>query len=106
MIDSCSRFELDFVFSTLWSTISLLLRTLPLLRNSFLNHRHQVSIAAAGFLSHWCSLADKSQFGRQFVEDDSPLSAMNITQPIDENWRYEDPEYRKWKNLEAEILNL
>ncbi|CAF2074626.1 unnamed protein product [Brassica napus] len=35
----------------------LLLITLPLLRNCFLNHRHQVSIAAAGFLSHrrWCS---------------------------------------------------
>nr|VDD50871.1 unnamed protein product [Brassica oleracea] len=35
----------------------LLLITLPLLRNCFLNHRHQVSIAAVGFLSHhrWCS---------------------------------------------------
>ncbi|CAN6923870.1 unnamed protein product [Brassica oleracea] len=28
---------------------------------------------------------DKSQFGRQFVEDNSPLSAMNSTQPINQN---------------------
>ncbi|KFK33996.1 hypothetical protein AALP_AA5G088200 [Arabis alpina] len=89
-------------------TSLLLLRTLPLLRNCFLNHRHQVSIAAAGFLSHrrrlWCSLADKPQF----LEDDSraegSAAAMNSTPLVDDDWRFEDPDYRKWKNLEAEIL--
>ncbi|VVB04618.1 unnamed protein product [Arabis nemorensis] len=89
-------------------TSLLLLRTLPLLHNGFLNHRHQIRIAAAGFLSHrrrlWCSLADKPQFR----EDDSPAegsaTAMNSTPLVDDNWRLEDPDYRKWKNLEAEIL--
>ncbi|CAA7036716.1 unnamed protein product [Microthlaspi erraticum] len=89
-------------------TSLLLLRTLPLLRNGFLNHRHQVCVAAAGFLSHrrrlWCSLADKPQLR----EDDSPgegsAAAMNFKPPVDESWRYEDPDYRKWKNLETEIL--
>ncbi|KAF8094927.1 hypothetical protein N665_0348s0010 [Sinapis alba] len=88
-----------------------LLRTLPLLRNGFLNHRHQFSIASsAGFLTHrrhrrllCSSLADKPQL----CEDDSPVpaAAVNSTAPVvDDNWRYEDPDYRKWKNLEAEIL--
>ncbi|KAF2579006.1 protein DCL, chloroplastic isoform X2 [Brassica napus] len=85
-------------------TSLLLLRTLPLLRNGFLNYRHQFSIASAGFHSHrrrlLCSLADKPQFR----EDDSPMPAMSSTAPVDDNWRYEDPDYRKWKNLEAEIL--
>ncbi|KAJ0241665.1 DCL protein [Hirschfeldia incana] len=87
-------------------TSLLLLRTLPLLRNGFLNHNPQFSIASASFLSHRrrllsCSLADKPQFR----EDDSP--AMKSTKApvvVDESWRYEDPDYRKWKNLEAEIL--
>lgn len=89
-------------------TSLLLLRTIPLLRNGFLNQRHQVSIAAAGFLSHrrrlLCSLADKPQFR----EDDSPAegssATMNSTPLVGDNWRFEDPDYRKWKNLEAEIL--
>uniref|UniRef100_A0A1J3I6G6 Protein DCL, chloroplastic n=1 Tax=Noccaea caerulescens TaxID=107243 RepID=A0A1J3I6G6_NOCCA len=89
-------------------TSLLLLRTLPLLRNGFLSNRHQVSFAAAGFLSHrrrlWCSLADKPQLR----EDDSPAegsaAAMNLKPLVDDSWRYEDPDYRKWKNLEAEIL--
>lgn len=87
----------------------LLPRTLPLLRNGFLNRRHhQFSIASSSacFLSRRrrllsCSLADKPQFRE---EDDSPVK-VNSTAPVDdENWRYEDPDYRKWKNLEAEIL--
>ncbi|KAF8094122.1 hypothetical protein N665_0369s0006 [Sinapis alba] len=90
-------------------TSLLLLRTLPLLRNGFLSHRHQVSNAAAGFLSHrqrvLCSLAEKPQFR----EDDSPgdgsaTAAINSTPSVDDSWRFEDPDYRKWKNLEAEIL--
>lgn len=90
-------------------TSLLLLRTLPLLRNGLINHRHQVGIAAAGLLSHrrrlLCSLADKPQL----CEDDSPTersgAAMNTTSPVGDNsWRFEDPDYRKWKNLEAEIL--
>ncbi|CAH8337350.1 unnamed protein product [Eruca vesicaria subsp. sativa] len=80
-------------------TSLLLFRTLPLLRNGFLNHRHQVSIADRRRLC--CSLADKPQF----IEDDSPaVAAMNSTPRIDESWRYEDPDYRKWKNIEAEIV--
>lgn len=90
-------------------TSLLLLRTLPLLRNGFINHRHQVGIVASGCLSQrrrlLCSLADRPQF----YEDDSTAErsggAMNTTSPVvDNSWRFEDPDYRKWKNLEAEIL--
>ncbi|ESQ37313.1 hypothetical protein EUTSA_v10002669mg [Eutrema salsugineum] len=89
-------------------TSLLLLRTLPLLRNGFLNHRHQVSIAAAGFLSHrrrlWCALADKPQFQGDDSRAEASAAAMKSPSPVDDSWRYEDPDYRKWKNLEAEIL--
>lgn len=92
-------------------TSLLLLRTLPLLRNGFLSHRHQVRIAAAGFLSRrqrlLCSLAEKPQLR----EDDSPGEEGSATAAISskpstggDNWRFEDPDYRKWKNREAEIL--
>ncbi|AEE78185.1 hypothetical protein AtNW77_Chr3g0200701 [Arabidopsis thaliana] len=94
-------------------TSLLLLRTLPLLRNGFLNHRHQVGIVAGGILSHrrrlLCSLADRPQFyeNNDSVSpvEGSGAAAMNVTSPVvDNSWRYEDPDYRKWKNLEAEIL--
>ncbi|KAG2327986.1 hypothetical protein Bca4012_037024 [Brassica carinata] len=87
-------------------TSLLLLRTLPLLRNGFLN-QFSIASSAGVLLSRrrrlLCSLADKPQFR----EDGSPVPpAMNSTTApvVDDNWRYEDPDYRKWKNLEAEIL--
>ncbi|KAG2247600.1 hypothetical protein Bca4012_089251 [Brassica carinata] len=73
MIDSCSCFELDFVFST-----SLYCGP----KRCFHNPLVELFIVASATS---CSLADKSQFGRQFVEDNSPLSAMNSTQPINQN---------------------
>ncbi|CAH2065174.1 unnamed protein product [Thlaspi arvense] len=89
-------------------TSLLLLRTLPLLRNGFLNHRHQVGIAAAGFLSHrrrlLCSLADKPRLQGDESRAEGSATKMNSPPPVDDSWRFEDPDYRKWKNLEAEIL--
>ncbi|CAN8277981.1 unnamed protein product [Cochlearia groenlandica] len=96
-------------------TSLLLLRTIPLLRNGFLNHRrHRISTAAAGFLSCrrrlLCSLADKPQFQEDASRADASAAAaaaaaeMKSKPLVDDSWRFEDPDYRKWKNLEAEIL--
>ncbi|KAH0903236.1 hypothetical protein HID58_042739 [Brassica napus] len=57
----------------------LLLITLPLLRNCFLNHRHQVSIAAAGFLSHhrWFAISILS-WTKVFLSRENTMRSMVI----------------------------
>ncbi|XP_010540381.1 PREDICTED: protein DCL, chloroplastic-like [Tarenaya hassleriana] len=85
------------------------LRPLPLLRNGLLSHPFHRRVSACGIFSHcrrlWCSLAEQPP--RPDAGDDS--APEKISAPVTDTAslgyaRFEDPFYRKWKDVEAEIL--
>ncbi|XP_010549253.1 PREDICTED: protein DCL, chloroplastic [Tarenaya hassleriana] len=89
-------------------TSLLFLRTLPLLRNGLLSHRFQRCVADGGIFSHhrrlWCSLAEHPP--PEAEDDSSPEKrSAEVTATTSLGYaRFEDPDYRKWKDVEAEIL--